>query len=106
MGVDCNLRTKKYQYKYLLKEVAKDLLPQEYFSAPKKGFVLPYKEWLLGDLKKYVQEFTSQQYLKQQDIFTDGLYKTVIEPFYQGRHELTPYVWTIFMFQMWYENRD
>lgn len=106
MGVGCDLRTKKYQYKYLLKEVAKDLLPQEYFSAPKKGFVLPYREWLLGDLKKYVQEFTSQGYLKRQNIFTDGLYKTIIEPFYQGRYELTPYVWTVFMFQMWYENRD
>lgn len=106
LGIDCEIRTKKYEYKYLLKNIAKNLLPEEYFSAPKRGFILPYKEWLLGDLKKHVRELTSPEYLKKQEIFTNGLEKNIIEPFYNGRYELVSYVWTIFMFQMWYENQD
>lgn len=44
-------------HKYLLKKLAaKGYLPPEIISRPKRGFVLPLREWMAGELKPFVNE--------------------------------------------------
>lgn len=105
LGIPSKVRTKKYNAKYLLKEAMGDLLPEEHLQAPKKGFVLPYCEWLKGDLKPAVLDLCTGEYLKKQGIFQERLETELIKPFYDGKDYLTPLVWTILMFQLWYQNR-
>ena len=87
----------------MFKEIAKDILPKEYLDAPKHGFVLPYQEWLQGELKPLVIDLCTGDYIKNQNIFSDELENKLIRPFYAGKVELTPLIWTILMFQMWSE---
>lgn len=105
MGIPAEYRTRKYDAKYLLKESMGDLLPENFLKAGKKGFVLPYREWLSGRLKEEVTDLCTGAYVERQGIFNENLEKELIEPFYAGRGELTPVVWTVFMFQLWYQEQ-
>ena len=104
LGIPGSVRTKKYNAKYLLKETMGGLLPERYLSAPKRGFVLPYCEWLQTDLREAVYDLCTGDYIKKQGLFSKKLEKDVIAPFYSGKHSFTPIVWTVLMFQLWYQN--
>jgi asparagine synthase (glutamine-hydrolysing) len=43
---------KSDEYKVLLREVAKEYLPDSIFTRPKQGFVLPMDEWIIRWFKK------------------------------------------------------
>lgn len=42
--------------KWLLKEVAKDYLPEEFFEAPKRGFCAPIKNWSTTDFGRLIKK--------------------------------------------------
>lgn len=105
LGIPGNIRTKKYNAKYLLKEAMRDFLPAEHLQAPKRGFVLPCREWLKKDLKQAVLDLCTGEYLKKQGIFQESLEKELIKPFYEGRDYLMPLVWTVLMFQFWHNEQ-
>lgn len=103
-SIPANIRTNPKHLKYLFIESLKDVIPEEIINAPKKGFVLPYKRWLTQDLCELVKTFTSKEYLRKQGIFTEGLEQSLLIPFYRGNNLYTPLVWTILMFQLWYDH--
>jgi asparagine synthase (glutamine-hydrolysing) len=45
-----------YNGKKLLEEAMRDLLPAEIINRPKRGFALPFQEWLAEDLAPLMQE--------------------------------------------------
>lgn len=56
----------KKEYKKLLREVAKDYLPDEILNRPKQGFVLPMDEWIKKWFEKEsVKEFFSKREIKE-----------------------------------------
>jgi len=53
-----------YTKRLLVKAVGK-ILPEEVCNRQKKGFVLPFEQWLRAELKDYCQEMLSQDSLKK-----------------------------------------
>ena len=104
LGIPAEWRTQRYDAKYLLKKAMGDLLPKEHLQTAKKGFVLPYKEWLQGRLRSAVIDLCTGEFIRKQGVFSQALEKELIVPFYNGNEELTPLVWTVLMFQVWYAN--
>lgn len=105
LGIPAQLRTKKYNAKYLLKEAFGDMLPEELLSFPKSGFAIPQNAWLKNELKEMVVDMCTGTTIKQQGLFSVDLEKQLILPFYNGRNDLTLLVWTVLMFQRWYFNQ-
>lgn len=105
LGIPAQLRTKKYNAKYLLKEAFGDMLPKELLSFPKSGFAIPQNAWLKNELKEMVVDMCTGTTIKQQGLFSADLEKQLIRPFYNGRNDLTLLVWTVLMFQRWYFNQ-
>lgn len=106
LGIPAKLRTRKYNAKYLLKEAFGDVLPKELLQASKRGFVLPYNEWLKNELKEMVIDYCTGNAIKQQNIFSTNIENNLITPFYRGNDELTPHVWTVLMFQRWFFDKE
>ncbi len=68
-----NIKIKKGKLKYLLKDIAKDFLPNEILTRKKQGFGLPLKEWFesgLGiDEKQIINEFVNKtNFFKKESI--------------------------------------
>lgn len=103
-SIPAEKRTNPNKLKYLFIESLKDVIPDEIVNVPKRGFVLPYKRWLNQDLREILMTLTSKDYLKKQGIFSEELEKSLLMPFYRGNDLYAPLVWTILMFQLWYDH--
>jgi asparagine synthase (glutamine-hydrolyzing) len=91
--------------KFILKQLAYELVPRELLDRPKKGFAVPIMRWLRGPLKEKFAYFSSQQFIEEQGIFDyDGVCKmknNIASGSSTGNAD--PYfVWHFLMFQMWH----
>lgn len=106
-----------HQYKYaggdkkhILKDIAYDYIPKELLDRPKVGFGVPLDKWLRGPLKEQLLDYSSYEYLKNQNIF-DAAYVSDMIRKYVATGDAGPATganysklsWSFFVFQQWYE---
>lgn len=97
------LRAMPGEPKGFLKSLMGGLLPPEVLMAPKRGFVLPLPLWIRGALRPVIEELLSPAYLKRQGLFCPEIYQQLVVPHMQRRRDFTQQIWTLLMFQKWYE---
>ncbi len=100
--IPASVRTRPENLKYLLKKSVADLLPQSVRQARKRGFVLPVKLWLRGQLRPLAERLLAPERLAQQDIFRPTFYASYVRPHLEGRADFTWQVWAALMFQLWH----
>lgn len=87
--------------KWILKELAKPLLPREIVERPKKGFGLPISGWLKRELKPLMLEMLSADRLRRQGIFEPAEIQRLIEEHLNGRNNHRKALWVLLIFQLW-----
>jgi asparagine synthase (glutamine-hydrolysing) len=95
-------RTKAGDLKYLFKRAVGDLLPASLLTARKRGFVIPIKLWLGGELRPLVEHLLHPQRLHQQGLFKSTFYDCFVRPHLEKRADFTWQVWAALMFQVWH----
>ncbi|MEO8435097.1 MAG: asparagine synthase (glutamine-hydrolyzing) [Pyrinomonadaceae bacterium] len=100
--IPASVRTRPDNLKYLLKKSVADLLPESVLQARKRGFVLPIKLWLRGQLRPLAEHLLAPERLAQQDIFRPSFYASYVRPHLEGRADFTWQVWAALMFQLWH----
>ncbi|GAG36903.1 unnamed protein product, partial [marine sediment metagenome] len=90
--------------KYLLKQSVKDLLPKEIINRPKKGFGAPIAEWINKDLKTSVDQKLNKNRLKKQGIFNPQTIQKILQEHRNRKKNNRMKIWSLFMFQLWYDN--
>lgn len=100
----------KYQKgkgKYILKDIAYDLIPRELLDRPKQGFSVPLRRWLQGPLREELLTYTQQSYIRQQGVFEYEPLARLVETFLRdepGRSKShAGLIWRIYVLQKWYE---
>jgi len=89
--------------KYLLKEVARPLLPSDVLSHRKQGFGSPMSAWLRGDLRTYVYDTLSPKRLAAHGLFDENAVRYILDA-HMSRHEShDKQLFALVMFQKWYE---
>ena len=89
--------------KFILKEIVHKYLPKTMMDRPKMGFGIPIAKWLQGDLKPYVDQYLSSDFVRKQDLFDEAVVKNIYDAFYAGKVERAEKLWYLLMFQMWYD---
>jgi len=95
-------RTSRRDLKGTLRKAVASVLPSALLTAPKKGFVIPLKLWLRGELRPLVQRLLAPERLARQGLFHPDLYARCVAPHLEGRRDLTTQLWGLLMFQMWH----
>jgi asparagine synthase (glutamine-hydrolysing) len=90
--------------KYILKKAVEDLLPQTILDRPKKGFGIPIAEWLKGRLNSLMHDLLSPERLRDQGLFEPEYVQTLIREHETGRASHHKQLWTLIVFQLWYDN--
>ncbi len=67
-----HLKLRGQEGKYLLKKVARQFLPHDIVYRPKRGFVMPLKEWIEGELAPCAQDALSEGGLLGRNLLRDG----------------------------------
>jgi len=83
--------------KAILKDTGKDLLPQDYFNRPKKGFTLPTLHWLNSDLSDRFQSTLNEASASQ--FFNKTFLSNLIVERENPRKNKA--AWMIFIFLEW-----
>ncbi|NQT46728.1 MAG: asparagine synthase (glutamine-hydrolyzing) [Candidatus Omnitrophica bacterium] len=89
--------------KYILKKAMRQNLPQGIADRPKKGFGMPVADWFKGDLNDKLRQVLSKEELNHHNFFNYPYIKNLIEDHLSGRRDNRKQLWTLFVFQVWYE---
>jgi len=90
--------------KYLLKKLARRLIPIENVDRPKKGFAIPLAAWLRGELREMAAEALLGPRARGRGYFRPAAVARVWEEHQSGAREHTIPLWTLLMFELW--NRE
>jgi len=90
--------------KYILKKALRTKLPPQIASRPKKGFGIPIAKWFRKDLRELLLDTFSEPRMKQQGIFNYRTVTRLINEHLQGAKDNRKQLWTLLMFQQWFDN--
>lgn len=98
-----DMKIRKGQKKWLLKEIVHQYLPKEMMDRPKSGFGIPIEGWFQKELAIYFEEYFSKEYIQKQGIFDYAEVNQWLMNYKKGKREYMTQLWNVLMFQMWYE---
>ena len=89
--------------KILLKQLASRRLPPEVISHRKQGFESPMAAWLRTDLADYARDILGQTRLGANGLFDNSYVSAKLEEHWSGSHKNNKILFSLIMFQEWYE---
>lgn len=103
-GLPDSFKIKGSQTKYLLRKLSEKYLPAELIHQPKRGFEIPLKKWIDGDLKVLMSDylFSRDSYSKNfvAPAFIQDLWQRKINT---GDEKRAKMLWTLFALEVWYK---
>lgn len=96
-SLSVSMKIRNFQTKAILREIAKDLLPEEITKLPKKGFGIPLKKWLSVDLMSLRNEYLSKERIMKEGILN---YKAVNDFIERQDYD---FIWKLLIFEIWME---
>ncbi|MFO7461911.1 MAG: asparagine synthase-related protein [Desulfatiglandales bacterium] len=101
--IPSEMKMKWYTKKYLLKKAVKPLLPKDILTHRKQGFVGPMAQWLKSDLRAFTQGTLTEKKLGRHGLFHYPTVQRVLDEHYAGREIHDTLIWSLLIFQTWYE---
>ena len=92
------------QTKRLLKRAAAGTLPASILARPKKGFGIPVANWLRGPLAPLMNELLAPDRLERQGLFNPDESRPPHRRAPIGSHDHRKPLWTLLIFQLWYDH--
>lgn len=89
--------------KFIIKQIVHKYIPQQMMDRPKMGFGIPLGNWLQGPLKHFADKYFDESFIAKQNIFNYSEIQRIKNSFYKGKVERAEKIWTLLMFQMWYD---
>jgi asparagine synthase (glutamine-hydrolysing) len=103
-GINDEFKIKGQQTKYLLRRLAEKYLPAELINQPKRGFEIPLKKWIDGQLKDMIASYIlpGNAYCQQfvQKGFVQQLWERKIKT---GDEKRAKMLWTLFALEVWHK---
>lgn len=89
--------------KFILKEIVHQYVPKSLMDRPKIGFAIPIGDWLQNELRPLLEAYLSHETIVSQGIFKWESVARLKHDFLNGKKEYDQKIWSLLMFQMWYE---
>jgi asparagine synthase (glutamine-hydrolysing) len=98
------LKLCKGKTKFILKETFKNLLPPSLLRRSKAGFEIPISRWLKSDLKYLIDEYLSEEAIRDQGIFDFNIVNELVDSHMSNMSDTSWMIWNLIVFQYWYKN--
>jgi asparagine synthase (glutamine-hydrolysing) len=96
-----NLKLNGRTRKYLLKQVARKLLPPEIIDRKKQGFPIPIERWLRKEAAPMMRELLSEASLKRRGYFDSQYVSRRIKEHTSGFADHSTELWGLMSLEMW-----
>lgn len=87
--------------KYLLKQVARKLLPTQIIDRKKQGFPIPIERWLRKEASPMMRDLLSESSLQQRGYFDTKFVSNRIKEHLSGFADHSTELWGLMSFEMW-----
>ena len=89
--------------KRILRDVLARHVPREITDRPKTGFAVPIGAWLRGPLRDWAEALLDPERLRAQGLIDPEPVRRAWHEHLSGRANRSASLWTVLMFQSWYE---
>jgi asparagine synthase (glutamine-hydrolysing) len=89
--------------KWPLRHILAKSVPRAMFERPKMGFGVPLGDWLRGSLRDWAEALLDERRLRAEELLDAAWVRTRWTEFLSGRNGNLYVLWTILMFEAWYE---
>lgn len=91
--------------KRILQDAFKEVLPQELYNRPKRGFEVPLLKWLRKEMKSLIMnDLLSQNHIEEQGIFHyPEIEKLKKKLFSSNPGDVHAQIWALIVFQYWWK---
>jgi asparagine synthase (glutamine-hydrolysing) len=90
--------------KWIIRQVLKNYMPEDFFDKPKKGFAVPIGDWLKGPLKNLTLEMLSERRLINDGFLNYEMVKEILNEHFSNRKDRSHDIWSILIFQLWLDS--
>jgi asparagine synthase (glutamine-hydrolysing) len=101
--VPSNLKVHGLSLKYLLKDVARPLLPPGIADRRKAGFHVPIPGWIKNELRSLVAEQLGPSTIARQGVFDPAYVQQLLADHQARRNNYSRNIWGLLMFSLWYD---
>jgi len=91
--------------KWILRQLLDRYLPRSLMNVSKSGFGLPLHEWLRNELREWAEDLLNYNRLKREGIFNPEQIRRKWEEHLSGKFNHQYSLWSVLMFQAWYEKQ-
>jgi asparagine synthase (glutamine-hydrolysing) len=99
-----DMKIRNGEGKWALRQVLCRYVPKELIERPKAGFSIPIGQWLRGPLRDWAEALLSKQRLEKEGYFYSQTVREAWQQHVSGRYDFTGRLWSILMFQVWFEH--
>src|SRR6185436_10014445 len=89
--------------KRVFRRAVANRLPREILKRPKKGFGIPVARWLNAQLRELAGDLLAPDRLRAQGLFNEQAVGRLLWEHWNGRRDNRKGLWTLIMFQLWYD---
>ena len=101
-SVPAHLKVKGFTRKYLLKRVARSLLPPQIISRKKQGFPVPLSVWFRKEARSFVRDVLSPAAVRRRGVFSPRYVQALIERNERGDVDGGAWLWALVNVELWY----
>lgn len=98
-----SLKVRERQGKWILRKILSRYVPTSLYERPKRGFGVPLDLWLRGSLRDWAENLIDKKKLATQNILNADLIHQRWQAYVSGQRNFPHPLWSILMFQAWYE---
>ncbi len=96
-------KIKGRKLKRILKDTFKYMLPLNYTKLPKSGFGIPLDDWFREQLRGWIEQKLDMKKLEQEGMLNTAYVQEILEEHYTGRVNRKTEIWSLLVFEAWYE---
>jgi len=101
-----DLKIRAGETKWLLRQVLYRYVPRALIERPKAGFGIPVGQWLRGPLRDWAEALLDDGRIRREGFFNPEPIRKAWGEHLSGQRDWTPRLWTVLMFQAWFEEQS
>ena len=104
--VPTDLKYRKGESKWLLRQVLYRHVPRELMERPKMGFGVPIEQWLRGPLRDWGEDLLDEKRLREDGILAPGPIRRMWQEHVSGKRRWHYHLWDLLMLQAWLDEHS